>query len=57
MSAMHEVLNWSSPALAKTVSRGLGTFGVPPPMTLEEWAAQHFYLSAESSYVEQAWRP
>lgn len=57
MSAMHEVLNWGSPALAKTVSRGLGTFGVPPPMTLEEWAAQHFYLSAESSYVEQAWRP
>lgn len=57
MSAMHEVLNWDSPALAKTVSRGLGTFGVPPPMTLEEWAAEHFYLSAESSYVEQAWRP
>ncbi|AWL07660.1 terminase [Massilia oculi] len=26
-------------------------------MTLEEWAAEHFYLSAESSYVEQAWRP
>jgi phage terminase large subunit GpA-like protein len=57
MSSMHEVLNWDSPELAKTVSRGLGTFGVPPPMTLEEWAAEHFYLSAESSYVEQAWRP
>lgn len=57
MSSMHEVLNWQSPELARTVSRGLGTFGVPPPMTLEEWAAEHFYLSAESSYVEQAWRP
>ena len=26
------------------------------PMTLDEWASEHFYLSAESSYVEQRWR-
>ncbi|QDQ29268.1 phage terminase large subunit family protein [Chitinimonas arctica] len=25
-------------------------------MSLEAWAAKHFYLSAESSYVEQEWR-
>jgi len=27
----------------------------PDPLTLSEWATQHFYLSAESSYVEQTW--
>jgi phage terminase large subunit GpA-like protein len=26
-------------------------------MTLDEWAREHFYLSAESSYVEQRWVP
>lgn len=57
MSSMHEVVHWKSPELARTVTRGLGTFGVPPPMTLEEWAREHFYLSKESSYVEQSWVP
>ncbi|MFC5551768.1 phage terminase large subunit family protein [Massilia aerilata] len=57
MSNMHEVVHWESPELAKTVTRGLGTFGVPPPVTLEEWAREHFYLSKESSYVEQSWVP
>ncbi len=28
----------------------------PPPMRLSQWAEEHFYLSAESSYVEQRWR-
>lgn len=45
------------PALEQHLARGLGAFGVPPPMTLDEWAREHFYLSAESSYVEQHWRP
>ena len=45
------------PALDKHLGRGLGAFGVPEPMTLAEWAEKHFYLSAESSYVEQAWTP
>lgn len=45
------------PALEKHLARGLGAFGVPPPMTLDEWAQEHFYLSAESSYVEQQWTP
>lgn len=43
------------PIIAHHLGRGLAGFGTPEPMTLEEWAAEHFYLSAESSYVEQAW--
>ena len=44
-------------AVAKDhLARGLSAFGVPAPMSLAEWAARHFYLSAESSYVEQQWR-
>lgn len=39
------------------LQRGLAAFGVPEPMSLAEWAEKHFYLSAESSYVEQAWSP
>ena len=55
MSDLAEVLNWSSPELSACLARGLGTFGVPEPMTLDEWAGEHFYLSKESSYVEQKW--
>jgi len=39
------------------LSRGMSAFGVAEPLTLEEWAREHFYLSAESSYVEQTWTP
>ena len=50
-----------APGAAATVEahlrRGLTAFGVPEPMTLAEWAEKHFYLSAESSYVEQQWKP
>jgi len=45
------------PGLLAALRRGLSAFGVPEPVTLEEWAREHFYLSAESSYVEQAWAP
>ncbi|WP_333710357.1 phage terminase large subunit family protein [Malikia spinosa] len=45
------------PALQTHRARGLAAFGVPEPMTLDEWARKHFYLSAESSYVEQSWTP
>jgi terminase, large subunit len=45
------------PGLLDALRRGLSAFGVPEPVTLEEWAREHFYLSAESSYVEQAWSP
>src|SRR3546814_11405575 len=37
------------------LQNGLAAFGVPEPMTLTQWAEEHFYLSAESSYVEQTW--
>lgn len=43
-------------ALRGAVARGLGAFGVPHPVSLPEWAESHFYLSAESSYVEGRWR-
>jgi phage terminase large subunit GpA-like protein len=42
--------------LGSRLSRGLAAWGIPEPLTLAEWAAQHFYLSAESSYVEQGWK-
>lgn len=45
------------PALEQHLARGLGAFGVPEPMSLDEWAREHFYLSAESSYIEQQWTP
>lgn len=45
------------PALELHLSRGLCAFRVPDPMSLDEWARKHFYLSAESSYVEQSWTP
>lgn len=36
--------------------RGLKSLRAPPPLRLSEWAERYFYLSAESSYVEQRWR-
>ena len=45
------------PMLQQHLQRGLAAFGVPEPMTLDQWAREHFYLSAESSYVEQRWTP
>lgn len=41
----------------RRLQRGMATWGAPEPMTLDEWAREHFYLSAESSYVEQKWTP
>lgn len=54
---LSETARFSIPALTKHIERGLGSFGVPEPMSLDEWACEHFYLSAESSYVEQKWNP
>ncbi len=39
------------------LKRGMAAWAVPEPMTLDQWASKHFYLSAESSNVEQAWTP
>lgn len=42
--------------IQKAIQRGLTPMRAPDPLTLSEWAAKHFYLSAESSYVEQGWK-
>lgn len=44
-----------STEIAKAVRRGLKSLETPAPLRLSQWAAKHFYLSAESSYVEGAW--
>ena len=54
---MSEHTNFGKAALVHHLKRGLDAFGVPDPMTLDAWAQEHFYLSAESSYVEQRWQP
>lgn len=41
--------------LQPQLTRGLALFKPRPDLRLSEWAAEHFYLSAESSYVEQRW--
>ncbi len=44
--------------IERRLQRGMATWAAPEPMTLDEWARKKpFYLSAESSYVEQAWTP
>ncbi|MET3134995.1 phage terminase large subunit GpA-like protein [Oxalobacteraceae bacterium GrIS 1.11] len=40
----------------QAIRRGLKSLEAPPPLRLSEWAAEHFYLSAESSYVEGRWQ-
>ena len=42
--------------IQKAIRTGLKSLEAPEPLSLSEWAAKHFYLSAESSYVEGAWR-
>lgn len=44
-------------AVETALARGLNAWRVQEPMTLEHWSTEHFYLSAESSYVEQKWTP
>lgn len=41
--------------IAEAIRKGLRTLQKPDPLSLSEWAAQHFYLSAESSYVQGKW--
>lgn len=42
--------------IRNAISAGLKPLKVSPPLRLSQWAEEHFYLSAESSYVEQQWR-
>ena len=53
---LSEIRHFERDVVVDHLRRGLSAFGVPAPMSLLEWAERHFYLSAESSYVEQAWR-
>lgn len=42
--------------LAKAIRNGLNALKAQPPTRLSKWAGEHFYLSAESSYVEGRWQ-
>lgn len=53
---LSEVARFSEAEVDRRLQRGMSAWGVPEPLTLEEWAHKHFYLSAESSYVEQRWQ-
>lgn len=44
-------------ALRSAFARGIEAFKPRKRISLDEWSREHFYLSAESSYVEQAWSP
>lgn len=37
------------------LARGLRSLEKPLPLRLSEWAERHFYLSAESSYIQGKW--
>lgn len=54
---LSEHIRFSITGVRLHLQRGLLAFGVPEPKSLDEWAREHFYLSAESSYVEQQWTP
>jgi len=41
--------------IQKSIRMGLKSLEAPPPLRLSEWAAEHFYLSSESSYVQGKW--
>lgn len=42
-------------AVARALRRGFSAFAVTEPLSIGAWARRNFYLSAESSYVEQTW--
>lgn len=41
--------------LKQAINNGLRSLWRPLPMTAVEWANEHFYLSAESAYLEGRW--
>jgi phage terminase large subunit GpA-like protein len=59
MSELSRLLQACSPEVRagvdQAIRRGLSPLRVPPPMRASQWAEKHFYLSAESSYVEGRW--
>lgn len=42
-------------AITRAVRRGLRALERPEPLRLSQWADEHFYLVAESSYIEGRW--
>jgi len=42
-------------SIRAAVAKGLEAMKTPEPLTLDEWAERHFYLSAESSQGEKRW--
>lgn len=58
-SELTRIIDAASPelraALEGSIKRGLEPLHVPKPQRCSQWAAEHFYLSAESSYEEQRW--
>ncbi|MCM2311332.1 MAG: phage terminase large subunit family protein [Steroidobacteraceae bacterium] len=54
---LSEIARLAEAEADRRLQRGMSAWAVPEPMTLDEWAQSHFYLSAESSYVEQRWTP
>ena len=41
--------------ITNAIKAGLQPLKKPEPLRLSEWADEHFYLSAESSYIEGKW--
>lgn len=41
--------------IERAIAAGLESLDVAEPIGLPEWSEKHFYLSAESSYVEKQW--
>ncbi len=54
---LSEIAHLAEAEADRRLQRGMAAWAVPEPMSLDEWAQEHFYLSAESSYVEQRWTP
>lgn len=54
---MAEISAWGLDDLAAAWQKGVEAFAASAPVSLDIWARKHFYLSAESSYVEQDWTP
>lgn len=42
--------------ISRAIRSGLKSLEVVSPLRLSQWAERYFYLSSESSYVEQRWR-
>jgi phage terminase large subunit GpA-like protein len=52
---MTSMSSWKT-RVKRAIRRGLSVMKAQPPMRLSKWAAEHFYLSAESSYTEGKWQ-